>query len=81
MQANVIKEKYVRVKESKAVRTINAFLSSPWGMAFFGVLTLVAYMFALEFYLWTFVVLTAIYVALFGEDFLRLVETVENPHS
>lgn len=72
MQANVIKEKYVRVKESKAVRTINAFLSSPWGMAFFGVLTLVAYMFALEFYLWTFVVLTAIYVALFGEDFLPI---------
>ncbi|MBR2023324.1 MAG: O-antigen ligase family protein [Clostridia bacterium] len=65
-----IKQAYLRVRNSKAVQTINTYLSSPWGICFFGALTLVSYCFGLEFYLWSFVVLSVIYMSLFSDDLL-----------
>ena len=64
------KERYLGIRNSKAVQMINKYLSSPWGVSLFGVLTLISYCFALEFYLWSFVVLSVIYISLFADDLL-----------
>lgn len=65
-----IKTTYLQMKNSKAVQTVNRYISSPWGICFYGVLTLLSYMLALEFVLWTFVVISVIYMALFADDLL-----------
>lgn len=59
-------------KRTRAIQTVNGFLESPWGLAAMSVLTLCAYVFSLELWLYGFVAVFCIYVALFCDDFLPL---------
>ena len=63
---------FLQMRNSKAVRAVNAFLVSPWGICALGALTLLAHVFALEIVLYTLVVLLAVYVSAFGEDLLPI---------
>ena len=59
-------------RESKPVRAINRFCASPWFLATLGACTLLSYAFALELFFYGTVILFALYVALFGDDFLPI---------
>ncbi len=63
---------YSNLKSSTAIRLINKFVYSPYGIAFLGVLTLIAQVFALELMLYTFVGVYVTYVCLFCNDLLPL---------
>ena len=52
------------------IRRLNEFILSPWMLGLFAVLTLLAFIFSLELYYYTFVLFYAIYVVLFADDFL-----------
>ena len=60
------------VRQTAFICGINAFLVSPWALALMAVLTVVAFIYSLELYYYTLVLAYAIYVALFGKDFLPL---------
>lgn len=60
------------VKQSKITKKINQIISSPLGVAILGILTVLAFVHALEAEFYTFVVIYAIYVALFADDLAPL---------
>ena len=62
---------FLQMRNSKAVRAVNAFLVSPWGICALGALTLLAHVLAFEIVLYTLVVLLAVYVSAFGEIYCR----------
>ena len=66
-------EHFLNVKNSKTIQTINNILSSPWGLAILGVLTIFSYIFSLEIVLYSFVAFFVLYVCFFCDDFLPLI--------
>lgn len=66
---NNFKARYAKIRSSQAVQKINAFLLTPWMVGITALFTLLAYVFALELVLYTYVLTVGIYVFLFGEDF------------
>ncbi|MBQ8427816.1 MAG: hypothetical protein IJX18_01020, partial [Clostridia bacterium] len=60
------------IRNSKPVVAINKFFASPFGLFFFAALTMVSFIFALELYLYAFIIVYALYVCIFGEDFMTL---------
>ena len=59
-------------QHSALVESINRIISSPLGVVILGALTLISYVFSLEIVFYTFVVLYAIYVGIFADDFTPL---------
>ena len=67
------KTQHTTIRNSAVVKTINQTISSPWGIGILGLLTFFAFAFSLEVEFYTFVVLYAIYVAIFADDFSPLI--------
>ena len=67
-----IKQWLTTAKRTRAVQSLNRFLEGPWGLTALSVLTLCAYVFSLELWLYAFVALFCVYVSLFCDDFLPL---------
>ena len=61
------------LRERKPFTSINAFLATPYATAIFATLTLLSFAFALELLLYSLVILYALYLCLFGEDFFPLI--------
>ena len=59
-------------QNSAFIQNINGVIQSPLGVCLLGAFTLIAFIFSLELVFYTFVVLYAIYVALFADDFKPL---------
>jgi len=67
-----ISQGYKKIKNSKTINFINKNLSSGWGIAFFGLLTILAHIFSLEMIFYLIVGITTLYICLFGDDLLPL---------
>lgn len=63
-----VKTQFSKVKYSAAIKNINRIICSAWGVGILGVLTVLAFAFALEAEFYTIVVLYTIYVGLFADD-------------
>ncbi|MBQ9118044.1 MAG: O-antigen ligase family protein [Clostridia bacterium] len=61
------------IRETKTITKINKFIASPICLAIMAALTLLAYSFSLEVIFYGLVVVFAIYVCLFAEDFMPIV--------
>ena len=61
-----------RKRELPAIRAINAFMASPYGIGALAALTLLANLLSLELVLYTVTVLYGIYLCLLGDDLLTL---------
>ncbi len=57
-------------KEKAGIKRINEFLYSNWFIVFLAGMTLVAYFFAIELYVYAIVAAIAIFISLFGRDYL-----------
>lgn len=64
---------FAAMRHSATVKCINQIICSPWGIGILGIFTVLAFAFSLEIEFYTFVVLYAIYVGIFAEDFSPLI--------
>ena len=60
---------YQTVRSSKAIKKINAFLLSPWGLAALAACTLCGFSFGLELAFYTLAIVLVVYTSLFCDDF------------
>lgn len=65
-----IKDTWNRIRKQKAIKRINSFLYSNWFILFAALFTIIGNVFAIELYVYTFFTLIALYVSLFGDDYL-----------
>ena len=61
------------VRNSLVIRALNKFFASPFGLFLFAALTLVCFIFSWELHLYATVIIYALYLCIFGEDFMTLI--------
>ncbi len=69
---NAPKGLYGRIKGSDAVKSINNVISSGWGVAILSLCTILSFLFSLELYFYTLIVVYALYVCIFADDLMPL---------
>lgn len=65
-----------RVRNSGTVRAVNKYMRTPWYVALIAVLTALSSVLELDLVLYSFFILTGIYICLFGTDLLPLMPIV-----
>ncbi len=68
-----LEQKRFAFRNSAFIKGINDIIYSPWGIVILGLMTVSAFAFSLEIAFYTFVVVYAVYVSIFADDFTPII--------